>query len=255
MTSDPLEEPVPASSGGGQRVLDLLDKAIGLQTPLVRKNIARARQRNPDATPAEVISSLEKMYVSALASTGAAVGATAAAPAVGTGVALALSAGEFFSSLELSTLFALSVAEVHGIQLDEIERRRTLVMGILLGESGSATIGKVAERTGQHWGRQLVNKVPMATLKQINKVLGKNFITKYGTKQGIIVLGRVVPFGIGAVIGGAANATVAALAVRTARRAFGPAPQSWPETQQEVVPGIVLEHAPDPTSRSTPQPG
>jgi hypothetical protein len=75
----------------------------------------------------------------------------------------------------------------------------------------------------------------MSTLNQINSVLGRNFVTKYGTKQGVIVLGRVVPFGIGAVIGGGANATVAALAVRAARRAFGPAPRSWPGT--ELPPG------------------
>jgi hypothetical protein len=29
-------------------------KAIGLQTPLVRKNIARVRLRNPEATPADL---------------------------------------------------------------------------------------------------------------------------------------------------------------------------------------------------------
>lgn len=267
MDSDALEEPVPASSGRGQPILDLLDKAIGLQTPLVRRNIARARQRNPEATPAEVIRTLERMYVSALAGTGAAVGGAAAAPAVGTGIALALSAGEAFSSLELSTLFVLSVAEVHGIRLDEIERRRTLVMGILLGQSGSTTIGKIAERTGQHWARQLVSKVPVATLRQINSVLGKNFITKYGTKQGIIVLGRAVPFGIGAVIGGGANATLATLAVRAARRAFGPAPQSWPdtspeptpdsphETPPEAVPATVPEPAPESNSEPRPQTG
>ncbi|MEU4520408.1 hypothetical protein AB0F52_17125 [Amycolatopsis sp. NPDC024027] len=233
MASDALDRPVPTSS---EPVLALLDKAIGLQAPLVRKNIARARQRNPEATPAEVVRTLERMYVSALAGTGAAVGATAAAPAVGTGVALALSAGEAFSSLELSALFVLSVAEVHGVRLDEIERRRTLVMGILLGQSGSnAIVGKVAERTGQHWARQLVSRVPAATLRQINSVLGKNFITKYGAKQGIIVLGRVAPFGIGAVIGGGANATLAGLAVRAARRAFGPAPQSWHEAQSDPL--------------------
>lgn len=109
-------------------------------------------------------------------------------------------------------------------------------MGILLGQSGSSTIvGKAAERTGQHWARQLVSKVPSTALKQINGVLGKNFVTKYGTKQGIIVLGRVAPFGIGAVIGGGANATVAALAVRAARRAFGPAPESWPRTELDLT--------------------
>ncbi|HZG06234.1 MAG TPA: hypothetical protein VE546_22125 [Streptomyces sp.] len=228
MATGDLDGPVPAAAGGGQRVLDLLDKAIDMQGPLVRKNIARARQRNPEATPAQVIRNLERMYVSALAGTGAAVGGTAAAPGVGTGVALALSAGEAFSSLELTALFALSIAEVHGVPIDEIERRRTIVMGIMLGGTGSTTITKVAGRTGQHWGRQVVAKVPVETLRQINKVLGKNFVTKYGTKQGIIVLGRVAPFGIGAVIGGGANAAIATLTVRAGRRAFGPPPTSWP---------------------------
>ncbi|MEU7918990.1 hypothetical protein [Micromonospora zamorensis] len=228
MAEDALDGPVPEAGTHGQRVLDVLDKAITIQSPLVRKNIARARQRNPEATPAEVIRNLERMYVSALAGTGAAVGGAAAAPGVGTGVALALSAGEVLSSLQLSALFALSVAEVHGVRMDEVERRRTIVMGIMLGGSGSATITKVAERTGQHWGRQVVAKVPVETLRQINKILGKHFITKYGTKQGIIVLGRAAPFGIGAVIGGGANAALATLAVRASRRAFGPPPPSWP---------------------------
>lgn len=226
----------PGVGVAGQRILDVLDKAIAVQSSLVQKSVARARQRNPDATPEQVIRSLERMYVSALTGTGAAVGGVAAAPGVGTGVALALSAGEGLSSLELSALFALSIAEVHGVPIDELERRRTIVMGIMLGGSGSATIGKVAERTGQHWGRQVVAKVPVETLRQINKVLGKHFVTKYGTKQGIIVLGRVAPFGIGVVIGGGANAALAALAVRAGRRAFGPAPESWAGPTDSTLP-------------------
>ncbi|MBD9722085.1 hypothetical protein PV755_10135 [Streptomyces caniscabiei] len=236
MTTAAPDEPDPAAAVRGQRALALLDKAIDSQSLLVRKNIARARQRNPEATPAQVIRNLERMYISALTGTGAAVGGTAAAPGVGTGVALALSAGEALSSLELSALFALSLAEVHGVPIDEVERRRTIVMGIMLGGSGSTTITKVAERTGQHWGRQVVAKVPVETLRQINKVLGRNFVTKYGTKQGIIVLGRVAPFGIGAVIGGGANAAMAALAVRAGRRAFGPPPTSWHELTHSTPP-------------------
>ncbi|WP_031088645.1 hypothetical protein [Streptomyces sp. NRRL WC-3549] len=227
MATHDQDESVPEEPGRGHRVLALLDKAIDTQSPLVRKNIVRARQRNSEATPAQVIRNLERMYVGALAGTGAAVGGAAAAPGVGTGVALALSAGEVLSSFELSALFALSLAEVHGVPIDEIERRRTIVLGIMLGGAGSETITKVAGRTGQHWGRQIVAKVPAETLRQINKVLGRNFVTKYGTKQGIIVLGRVAPFGIGAAIGGGANAAVASLAVRAGRRAFGPPPASW----------------------------
>ncbi|WP_191413835.1 hypothetical protein [Salinibacterium sp. ZJ450] len=204
-----------------------LDKAFSVQTTAVEKNLARARQRHPDATPAEVIRTLEMMYRSALSGTGAAVGAVAAAPGVGTGAALAISGGEALTSLELTALFALSLAQIHGVQLHELERRRTLVMGIVLGGGGAETIGKMAERSGKHWAKQIVAKVPMSRLNQINSVLGKNFITKYGTKQGIIVLGKVVPFGIGAVIGAGANLLMAEAAIRASRRAFGPPPEFW----------------------------
>jgi hypothetical protein len=113
----------------------------------------------------------------------------------------------------------------------------------MLGGSGSATITKVAERTGQHWGRQVVAKVPVETLRQINKILGKNFVTKFGTKQGSIVLGRVAPFGIGAVIGGGTNAAMATLAVRAGRRAFGSPPTSWPGLTCSTPP--TSEESPD----------
>ena len=97
MATGVLDGPVPPVAARGQRVLSLLDKAIAVQSPLVRKNIDRVRQRNPEATPAQVIRNLERMYVSALTGTGAAVGGVGAAPGVCTGVALALSAGETLS--------------------------------------------------------------------------------------------------------------------------------------------------------------
>ena len=218
-------EPTPAERQNLLR--SALDSAMRVHGSMVEKNIARARQRHPDATPTEVVRTLERMYRSALTGAGVAVGAAAAVPAVGTGTALVLSGGEVLSTLELTALFAFSLAHIHGVPLDELERRRTLVMGIMLGGSGAETIPKIAERTGQHWAKQIVAQVSRSKLLQINKVLGKNFITKYGTKQGIIVLGTVVPFGIGAVIGGGANLLLAETAIRTSRRAFGPPPEVW----------------------------
>lgn len=91
-TTAHADSPVPEEPRG-QRALDLLDKATNLQAPLVHKNAVRARRRNPEATPAQVIRGLERVYVTSLTGTGVAVGGTAAAPGVGTGTALALSAG------------------------------------------------------------------------------------------------------------------------------------------------------------------
>jgi hypothetical protein len=224
--------------GGADLARSALDSAMRVHGSMVDKYIARARQRRPDATPAEAVRALERMYRSTLTGTGAAVGAVAAVPAVGTGTALALSGGEVLSTLELTALFAFSLAQIHGVPLDEIERRRTLVMGIMIGGSGTDTIQKIAERSGQHWAKEIVAQVPRSTLLRINKVLGANFVTKYGTRQGIIVLGRVVPFGIGAVIGGAANLVLAETAIRASRRAFGPPPEFWESGELPIYHGM-----------------
>jgi hypothetical protein len=120
----------------------------------------------------------------------------------------------------------LAVAEVHGLRIDDLERRRTLVPTILLGNSGASFVEKAAGRTGKHWGTLLTEAIPMSTVTKVNKVLGRWFVTKYGTKQGILVIGRLAPFGIGAGIGGAGNALLGRTVVAGVQRAFGP-PGEW----------------------------
>ena len=207
--------------------LALLDKALALQAPLTEHHIARLRRNRPEATPREIVGRLNAELRAATISAGVGVGAVAAAPAVGTGVALALSGAEAVAFLDATVLYILARGEVQGITIEDVERRRTLVMAVMLGDAGAKSVGKVAERTGQHWARQLVRGIPTSKILAVNKVLGRNFVTKYGTKQGIVVLGRVIPFGIGAVIGGTANAIFSQGIITASNRAFGAPSQSW----------------------------
>ncbi|HYX43496.1 MAG TPA: hypothetical protein VE760_00545, partial [Acidimicrobiales bacterium] len=39
----------------------------------------------------------------------------------------------------------------------------------------------------------------------INRKLGRSVLTRFGTRRGAPALGRVLPFGIGAAVGGSAN--------------------------------------------------
>ena len=210
-----------------QLVRSDLDRAVGVQAGVVRAHVARMRRSRPDATPAEIVTILEKQFVAAVATLGGAAGASAAVPGVGTGVAVAVNIAEVGSYLEAATLFTLAVADVHGVRVDEIERRRTLLMAVLLGSNGAATVERIAGRTGKYWAKQLVKSVPMTAVDAVNKVLGPRFVTKFGTQQGILVLGREVPFGIGAAIGAGGNAALAVVANKGARRVFGPAPEQW----------------------------
>lgn len=205
-----------------------LDKGIAVQQPTVERYIARAKQRKPTATPSEVVASLERQYLAAVITLGGASGAAAAAPAVGTGVGLMVNITEVGAFIEASALFSLAVSEIHGVEIHDLERRRTLLMAVLMGNSGSQVVEKMAGKTGTYWAKSFVKAVPMAQIDAVNKVLGPRFVTKYGTKQGTLVLGRDLPFGFGAAIGVAGNAALGRMTVAGARRAFGPAPQDWP---------------------------
>ncbi|MGH3788596.1 MAG: hypothetical protein ACRDRG_19085 [Pseudonocardiaceae bacterium] len=218
----------------GERLMDLssavlrgLEKAISMQHAPVAGYVARLRRAQPDATPAEIIAGLEKRYLAAVTGSGAAVGGVAAAPGVGTGAALALSGAETVVFFEATMLFTLAVAEVHGIRVDEVERRRTLVLAVVLGDQGAMLVEKMAGRTGQHWGRLLPDAIPISSITAINKALGRWFVKRYGRKQGMLVIGRVAPFGIGAAIGAGGNRAFGRTVVNTSLRVFGPPPAGF----------------------------
>ncbi|NED69099.1 hypothetical protein G3I15_50090, partial [Streptomyces sp. SID10244] len=66
----------------------LLDRAQRLQGPAVAKYVRNLRTAHPEESPAQIITRLEKTYLTAVTGSGGAVGATAAVPGVGTMTAL-----------------------------------------------------------------------------------------------------------------------------------------------------------------------
>lgn len=205
-------------------LLSGLEKAIGIHQAAVTSYVARLRRARPDATPAEIIAALEKWYLAAVTGTGAAVGGAAAAPGVGTVAALALSSGEAAVFLETTALFALVVAEVHGIRVDEVERRRTLVLAVVLGDRGAMMIEKLTRQTDQRWAELLPDTIPLSSITAINRTLGRWFVTKFERKLGALAIGKCAPFGVGAAIGASGNRAFGRQVVNASRRVFGSPP-------------------------------
>jgi hypothetical protein len=212
-----------------------VEKAINVQQGPVAGYVGRLRRARPNATPAEIIAVLEKRYLATVTGTGAAVGGAAAAPAVGTALAIALSGGEMALFFEATALFALAVAEVHGIRLVDLERRRTLLLAVVLGDNGAMLVEKVTGRADQHWADLLPEAIPLSSITAVNKALGRWFFRKYARKQGLLALGRLAPFGIGAAIGAAGNRAFGRTVVTTSRRVFGPPPLGFTDDRDVMI--------------------
>ncbi|WP_062995317.1 hypothetical protein [Nocardia mikamii] len=212
-------------SGVEKAVRSLLDNGAQVQAPAVAKYVDRFRRSHPDESPAQILDRLEKIYLTTVTGSGTAVGATAAVPGVGTLTSLAAMSAETTFFLEASAVFTLAVAAVHGIAPEDKERRRALVLAVVLGESGMEIVQQSVGRSAKNWGTLLAERVP--GIKGMNESLMKRFVVQFITKRSMLMFGKVLPAGIGAAIGGFGNRALGKNVIANAHKAFGPAPMRW----------------------------
>ncbi|GAS86180.1 membrane protein [Mycolicibacterium brisbanense] len=210
----------------------ILERSARVQAPAVKAYVDRLRNQRPNATPAEIITRLEKHYLAAVMASGAAVGSAAAFPGIGTLTALSAVAGETVVFLEATSVFVLAVAEVHGIPADHKERRRALVLAVLVGEDSKHAIADLlgSGRTSGAWLSDGAATLPLPAVSQLNSRLVRFFVKKYTLKRGAMALGKMLPVGIGAVVGGVGNRLMGKKIIGNAQKAFGPPPPRWPAT-------------------------
>ena len=234
--------PEPPARNTPPQVEKGVERLLSVQRPVVLLHIRSIRRRHPSASPAQVIRILETRYLTAITVGGAAVGASSVIPGVGVGISLALSGVEIAGFLEASALFAQSVTEVHGIAVDDPERARTLVMAMMLGTAGSDLVKQLAGQAagfgpsrGRFWGELVTKSLPKAAVDQIGDRIKKTFVKRFVATQGASAVGRAIPLGIGAVIGGTGNHMLGRRVVTSSRDAFGPAPVQFPLVLEPVV--------------------
>jgi hypothetical protein len=239
-TPDNLPATIDTDPSAAARLLShLIETGSRVQAPAIRAYVERLRHASPDATPAEIVAKLEKHYLAAVMASGAAVGSAALFPGIGTLVALSAAAGETVVFLEATTVFVLSVAEVHGIPAEHRERRRALVLAVLVGEDGKHAVADLVGpgRTSGAWLTEGAATLPLPALTQLNSRLLKYFVKKYAVKRGALAFGKVLPAGIGAIVGGGGNRLMGKKIIKNAHTAFGPAPGRWPSSLH-VLPSI-----------------
>ncbi|UEL28993.1 hypothetical protein [Pseudarthrobacter sp. L1SW] len=227
-------------------VHNMLLKAVEIQRPLVVAYIRRLQKKHPRATAAQLADILERDYLRAVTGGGALVGATAVVPGVGTVASLGLSAAATVGFLEATALYSTSLAELHGIRLTNPEKASTMVMAIMLGEEGTALLGTLSGQAAgrevnatKAWGNVLSRSMPVPGFGSIRSRIQKAFLKNLLKRQGTALFGRALPFGIGAVVGGAGNLIMGRAVVANAKEAFGPMPDTIPG---ELTPAAAAQN-------------
>ncbi|WP_238706925.1 hypothetical protein [Microbacterium lushaniae] len=233
----------PVGSDEHPRTIRALDRVLAIQRPVVLAHLRSVRLRHPNASPAELVRILERRYLAGVTAGGAAVGATAVVPGVGTGVTLALSGAETVGFVEATTLFAQSIAEVHGIAVADPDRARALVLTLMLGKEGVDLLAQLAgEATGRgptragYWGEMVTKTLPRAAVGPVVDRLISVFVRQFAGRAGASWVGKALPFGVGAAVGGAGNNILGRRVLVGSRRAFGAPPVVWP-AELEPLPG------------------
>jgi hypothetical protein len=215
----------------------LLDRAVTMPSGAIHAHVETLRRRNPHASPEQIIGLLEKEYLRIVSAAGGAVGAAASVPVGGTGVALGLTAGDVAAFFAASAAFSLAVASVHGIEVEDADRRRTLLLTTVLGEDGAKELSDALQTGSGAAARTLLTRMPTTTINAVNGTLTRRLLRRQFAKRGALLFGRLAPFGVGAWIGVKGARSLGRTVIEGARATFGPPPREWPRVVEVVKPG------------------
>ena len=194
----------------GRAFIGAVDKAVQLQTSTIRTYVDWLRRQNPDATPAEIQKLMDKHLKNTVTGTGAGVGAAAAVPGIGLFSGAAAVAGESVLFLDLAAFYAVASAYLRGEDIADPERRRTLVLSLLMGTKGLAIVdAMLGDDAGKIPGKSTLAKFSGPTLANTNNVLERIATRSIRKTLRRAWLGKLMPLGIGAIAGTTANRKLA----------------------------------------------
>lgn len=174
----------------------------------IRNDVMVLQHTNAGKSPKQ----LSRLYANKARNRYASVGAVTALPGVipglGTVAQLAVETGAVSADIALmlrwmaSTCYATGLIYGRDIQQD-FEQEFTLVLGlwagVILPENTAHAKGE--KITINHFDKHITDRIK----NRMNQKIARKLVTKYGSKRGGAVLGRLIPFGVGAVVGGTFN--------------------------------------------------
>ncbi len=216
---------------GGKYLIPALDKAVHIQTSAIEGYVNWLRRQNPDASPAKIQKLIDRHFLWLATGSGAGVGVAAAVPGIGfvTG-AMAIGA-ESLVFLDAAAFYTVASAHLRGVDINHPERRRALILVVLLGASGTAlvdaTVGDLSKGRARTAPVSAISRFSVGRLVEVNDRMIRLAVKQVGKKVRSAWLGKLLPLGIGAVLGTIANRKLVKKTVGNAHDSLGPIPAGF----------------------------
>lgn len=224
---------------------EVVDAVLDIPSEHIDQKLLQLAKAHPQADVGDLEKILTKQYIKRTAYASSAVGAGAALPGGGTGVALGLTAGELAVYAVQTTIYILGVSRLQGVRPADREQRRALVLSSLLGEEGAAIVSDQLGLSTLAWARTSLKNLSSPTLGQVNKALMKYASKKLSRRTAGRIAGRLIPFGIGAGVGYLSGKAVARRTAEGVKAALGSARElSARDLMVELAPVIDLTQEP-----------
>lgn len=203
------EEAGPA----GRAFIAAVDKAVDLQSGAIRAYVHWLRRQEPEQSPAEIQHTMDKHFKNAVSATGAGVGAAAAVPGVGLITGAAAVAGESVVFLDLAAFYTLASMYLRDVDIDDKVRRRAGVLTVLMGAQGVAIVDTLlgADRAQPRdlASKNVLTRFAGPGLAEANGILSRVAMKSFTKRFRRAWIGKMLPLGLGAIAGTAANRKLA----------------------------------------------
>ncbi|WP_394774725.1 hypothetical protein [Flavobacterium sp.] len=191
--------------------MDLLTivNAVSPSFDSIKTEIAELKKSNPNKSKDELADLFGNRLRKKYTSVGIASALPSVIPGIGTGVQIAAEittvSGDLALMLRWMASSCYGIALIYDKDINaEFNVEFIRILGLWCGVIQSAKVmsTKVAAKIA---AVQFNKNVSGKVLQKINQKVGTTIVTKYGAKRGGVALGKLIPFGVGAIIGGGFN--------------------------------------------------
>ncbi len=173
----------------------------------VKKEVDMLKLSQPWLSPEKLSGLYAKKIRNKYTSVGVVSSLPGVIPGMGTVAQIAVETGSVSADIALMLRWMASlcygIAYIYGKDIEhDFEAEFTTVLGLWSGELSVDEVNKTSNMlTVNHFDKHMADRIK----NRMNQKVGRKLVAKYGSKRAGSALGKLIPFGIGAVVGGTFN--------------------------------------------------